>query len=190
MGREWEVYQEISNLPQGSYKIAMQGFYSPSSTNQNQWHEGWGQEGDETNKILGYLFGNNASEPLLHITVCPQEENVAGNCEEVTWTGETSLAGKWLCNGTSSAQVIFEENRNNYLNVVDCYVGEDGKLRVGVKMSAVTWGDAWVVYDSFRIKYLGAGNMEGAQAALDALIRDAKELLSSDSLTTQEANDG
>lgn len=103
-------------------------------------HEGWGQEGDETNKILGYLFGNNASEPLLHITACPQEENVVGNCEEVTWTGETSLAGKWLCNGTSSAQVIFEENRNNYLNVVDCYVGEDGKLRVGDKMSAVTWG--------------------------------------------------
>lgn len=189
-GREWEVYQEISNLPQGSYKIAMQGFYSPSSTNQNQWHEGWGREGDETNKILGYLFGNNASEPLLHITACPQEENVAGNCEEVTWTGETFLAGKWLCNGTSSAQVIFEENGNNYLNVVDCYVGEDGKLRVGVKMSAVTWGDAWVVYDSFQIKYLGVGNMEGAQAALDALIRDAKEMLSSDSLTTQEAKDG
>ena len=115
---------------------------------------------------------------------------MAGNCEEVTWTGETFLAGKWLCNGTSSAQVIFEENGNNYLNVVDCYVGEDGKLRVGVKMSAVTWGDAWVVYDSFQIKYLGVGNMEGAQAALDALIRDAKEMLSSDSLTTQEAKDG
>lgn len=32
--------------------------------------------------------------------------------------------------------------------------------------------------------------MEGAQAALDALIRDAKEMLSSDSLTTQEARDG
>lgn len=30
-GRNWEVYQEISGLPQGSYKITMQGFYSPSS---------------------------------------------------------------------------------------------------------------------------------------------------------------
>lgn len=189
-GREWEVYQEIGNLPQGSYKIAMQGFYSPSSTNQNQWHEGWGQEGDETNKIWGYLFGNDASEPLLHVTACPQEENVAGNCEEVTWTDETSLAGKWLCYGTGSAQVVFEENRENYLNVVDCYVGEDGKLRVGVKMSGVTWNDAWVVYDSFQIKYLGADNMDGAQTALDALVGNAEEMLSSDALTTQEAKDG
>lgn len=54
-GKDWEVYQEITNLPQGSYRITMQGYYSPSSTNNNSWHEGWGQEGDKTNDILAYL---------------------------------------------------------------------------------------------------------------------------------------
>ena len=189
-GRNWEVYQEISGLPQGSYKITMQGFYSPSSGNDNAWHEGWGQEGDETNKILGYLFGNDASEPLLHVTACPQEENVAENCEEVTWTGDASLAGKWLCHGTNSAQEIFEQNSENYLNATTCYVGEDGKLRIGVKMSGVSWGQAWVIFDNFQVEYLGAGNMEGAQTALDALIREANGMLASDVLTTQEAKDG
>lgn len=58
-GKDWEVYQEITNLPQGSYRITMQGYYSPSSTNNNSWHEGWGQEGDKTNDILAYLFGNS-----------------------------------------------------------------------------------------------------------------------------------
>lgn len=38
-GKDWEVYQEITNLPQGSYRITMQGYYSPSSTNNNSWHE-------------------------------------------------------------------------------------------------------------------------------------------------------
>lgn len=189
-GRNWEVYQEISGLPQGSYKITMQGFYSPSSRNDNAWHEGWGQEGDETNKILGYLFGNDASEPLLHVTACPQEENVAENCEEVTWTGDASLAGKWLCHGKNSAQEIFEQNSENYLNATTCYVGEDGKLRIGVKMSGVSWGQAWVIFDNFQVEYLGAGNMEGAQTALDALIREANGMLASDVLTTQEAKDG
>ena len=137
----------------------MQGFYSPSSGNDNAWHEGWGQEGDETNKILGYLFGNDASEPLLHVTACPQEENVAENCEEVTWTGDASLAGKWLCHGKNSAQEIFEQNSENYLNATTCYVGEDGKLRIGVKMSGVSWGQAWVIFDNFQVEYLGAGNM-------------------------------
>ena len=188
-GQNWEVYQEISNLPQGSYKITMQGFYSPSSGNDNNWHEGWGQEGDETNNILGYLFGNDASEPLLHVTACPQEENVAENCEEVTWTDDASLAGKWLCHGKNSAQEIFEQNSENYLNATTCYVGEDGKLRIGVKMSGVTWDAAWVVYDNFQVEYLGADNMDGAYTALDALLRDANAMLSSDTLTTQEAKD-
>ena len=189
-GQNWEVYQEISNLPQGSYKITMQGFYSPSSGNDNNWHEGWGQEGDETNNILGYLFGNDASEPLLHVTACPQEENVAENCEEVTWTDDASLAGKWLCHGKNSAQEIFEQNSENYLNATTCYVGEDGKLRLGVKMSGVSWGQAWVIFDNFQVEYLGADNMEGAQTALDALVREANGMLASEVLTTQEAKDG
>ena len=189
-GQNWEVYQEISNLPQGSYKITMQGFYSPSSQNKNSWQEGWGQEGDETNNILGYLFGNDASEPLLHVTACPQEENVAENCEEVTWTDDASLAGKWLCHGKNSAQEIFEQNSENYLNATTCYVGEDGKLRVGVKMSGVSWGAAWVIFDNFQVEYLGADNMEGAQTALDALVREANGMLASEVLTTQEAKDG
>ena len=189
-GQNWEVYQEISNLPQGSYKITMQGFYSPSSGNENNWHEGWGQEGDETNNILGYLFGNDASEPLLHVTACPQEENVAENCEEVTWTDDASLAGKWLCHGKNSAQEIFEQNSENYLNATTCYVGEDGKLRIGVKMSGVSWGQAWVIFGNFQVEYLGADNMEGAQTALDALVREANGMLASEVLTTQEAKDG
>ena len=47
-----EVYQEISNLPSGSYKITMQGYYSPSSSNANSWQQNWGMEGDQTNDIL------------------------------------------------------------------------------------------------------------------------------------------
>lgn len=189
-GKDWEVYQEITNLPQGSYRITMQGYYSPSSTNNNSWHEGWGQEGDKTNDILAYLFGNDASEPLLHVTACPQEENVAENCEEVTWTDDASLAGKWLCHGKNSAQEIFEQNSENYLNATTCYVGEDGKLRIGVKMSGVSWGQAWVIFDNFQVEYLGADNMEGAQTALDALVREANGMLASEVLTTQEAKDG
>ena len=51
-------------------------------------------------------------------------------------------------------------------------------------------GQAWVIFDNFQVEYLGAGNMEGAQTALDALIREANGMLASDVLTTQEAKDG
>ena len=111
-GRNWEVYQEISGLPQGSYNdLPCKGFYFPEFPEMiTHGMKVGGRKGDETNKILGYLFGNDASEPLLHVTACPQEENVAEDCEEVTWTDDASLAGKWLCHGKNSAQEIFEQN--------------------------------------------------------------------------------
>ena len=108
----------------------------------------------------------------------------------MTWTDDASLAGKWLCHGKNSAQEIFEQNSENYLNATTCYVGEDGKLRIGVKMSGVSWGQAWVIFDNFQVEYLGADNMEGAQTALDALVREANGMLASEVLTTQEAKDG
>lgn len=190
-GKEWEVSQELTGLPEGSYKITMQGFYSPSSGNANSWHEGWGQEGDKTNEILGSFFGNDAAKKLLHVMACPQEENVAENCEEITWTDDASLAGKWISHGKGSAQEIFETSSDNYLNTVDCYVGEDGTLRLGVKLSGVTWGQSWVVFDNFQVEYLGAEDMTGATSTINALIAQAQDMVNDEeTLTTTEANEG
>ena len=73
---------------------------------------------------------------------------------------------------------------------MSCYVGKDGKLRVGIKMSGVTWDAAWAVFDNFQITYLGADDMSGAKSALDVQIQAAKDMLAAESLTTQDAKDG
>lgn len=187
-GREWNVTQELTGLPEGSYQVTMQGFYSPSSQNKNNWQEGWGQEGDETNKILAFLFGNDASTPLHHVMDFPQDEKLTDDMDEITW--DASLAGKYVCHGKASAQAVFEANPENYLSTLSCYVGEDGILRVGIKMSGVTWNAAWAVFDNFQITYLGADDMSGAKSALDVQIQAAKDMLAAESLTTQDAKDG
>ena len=187
-GRDWNIVQELTGLPEGSYKVTMQGFYSPSSQNKNNWQEGWGQEGDETNKILASLFGNDASTPLHHVMDFPQDEKLTDDMDEITW--DASLSGKYACHGTASSNAVFEADPNNYLNTLSCYVGKDGKLRVGIKMSGVTWDAAWAVFDNFQITYLGADDMSGAKSALDVQIQAAKDMLAAESLTTQDAKDG
>lgn len=189
-GKDWEVYQELTGLPEGSYKITMQGFYSPSSDNNTQWHESWGQEGDTSNKIMASFFGNDAAQPLLHVMACPQDTNVVNDCEEVTWSDEPTLAGKWICRGKASAQAVFEADENNYLNSTTCYVTEDGKLRLGVKLSGVTWKAAWVTYDNFQVTYLGANDMTGAVSSLNALIAQATEMATNEEVpNTTEAKE-
>ena len=76
------------------------------------------------NDILAYLFGNDASEPLLHVTACPQEENVAENCEQISFPTDASLDGKWFCYGTAAARAVFDQSPDNYLNAVTCYVAK------------------------------------------------------------------
>ena len=185
----WEVYQELTGLSQGSYKITAQAFYSPSSTNNNGWHENYGVEGDQTNDIHAFLFANDASKALLHVMAFPQDEKLTDDMEEITW-GDESLAGKFVAHGKASAQAVFEADPNNYLNEVVCYVGEDGVLRIGMRMEdVITWTGSWVVFDNFQVTYLGADDMSGASSALNALIEEATKLLNAESLSTTETRD-
>ena len=176
-GRDWEVYQDMTGLPEGFYKITMQGFYSPSSPTTSVWHGAWGLEGDEVNKVKASVFGNEASALLHHIADFPRNDKMTeGGWEQVTGTADDNLNGKWLPTDKASSQAFFKENVENYLNTVSCYVGEDGKLRVGVKLAGVTINESWVTMDNFQVLYLGLDNQEGAVAALQAKIDEARQV--------------
>ena len=70
-------------------------------------------------------------------------------------------------------------------------MGEDGTLRLGVKLSGVTWGQSWVVFDNFQVEYLGAEDMTGATSTINALIAQAQDMVNDEeTLTTTEANEG
>ena len=112
----------------------------------------------------------------------------AGNFEEITWGSESQM-GMFIPWDHASSEYVFGLDPNNYLNEVTCYVGADGVLRLGTKMSGVEWDAAWVVYDNFKVTYLGADDMSGASTALNALIQEATDVLNAEQLTTQETHD-
>ena len=176
-GRDWEVYQDVAGLPEGFYKITVQGFYSPSSPTTSVWHETWGLEGDEVNKVMASVFGNEASAPVHHLADFPRNDKMTeGGWEQVSGTADENLNGKWLPTDKASSQEVFKSDPGNYLNTVTCYVGEDGKLRVGMKLAGVTRNESWVAFDNFQIVYQGLENQEGAVAALQAKINEAKQV--------------
>ena len=176
-GWDWEVYQDVAGLPEGFYKITVQGFYSPSSPTTSVWHGTWGIEGDEVNKVMASVFGNEASVPIHHIADFPYDSKPEiGGWEQVSGTADGNLNGKWLPTDKTSSQEVFKSARENYLNTVSCYVGEDGKLRVGMKLAGVTRNESWVAFDNFQIVYQGLENQEGAVAALQAKIDEAKQV--------------
>lgn len=163
-GGDGEVSQELNGLPSGSYKITMQGFYSPSSNNSNSWQQSWGQEGDTANDILGSLFANDASVKLHHVMDYPlteEEKGTAERYEQITFTDDPQYKDKWLVRLKPAVAETFAKFPDRYVNEVVCYVGEDGKLRLGIKTAtaSVDWTGTWTVFDKFEVEYLGAEDM-------------------------------
>ena len=154
-GGDGEVSQELNGLPSGSYKITMQGFYSPSSNNSNSWQQSWGQEGDTANDILGSLFANDASVKLHHVMDYPlteEEKGTAERYEQITFTDDPQYKDKWLVRLKPAVAETFAKFPDRYVNEVVCYVGEDGKLRLGIKTAtaSVDWTGTWTVFDKFE----------------------------------------
>ena len=114
------------------------------------------------------LFGNDVSVKLHHVLAYPQTEDIAGNCEQVFETGDPAVDGMWFCHGTSSAHEIFGLSPDNYRNTVNCYVTDDGRLRIGVKMAGAELKAAWALFDHFEVEYLGAEDMSGAKSVISA----------------------
>lgn len=190
-----DVYQELTGLPAGSYKVTAQGFYRPS-TNDN-CAASWQIEGDPSYTILGVLYANDAIQPLHHVFDVPRAEadsawsDVTGETADrlMTFGGTTG----WIVNNMKSARAAFDEgDGTNYLNEVTGYVGEDGKLRLGVKMTGTGPGSHWMLFDNFHVTYLGPDDVSGATVTLEALIKSAQDLLTAakDEMSTAEAKAG
>ena len=184
----FDVYQEVNGLPAGTYEVSVQGFYRPAGN--ATWSAAWGVEGDATNDVLAYVYGNDGMAKLPHVADGLQDENIGEDCAQLT-AGGADLEGKYVCNGKKSAELIMADG-TSYLMTVKCYVGEDGKLRFGVKMPTApeSLTAYWTLFDNFQVTYLGADDMSGAKSAMEALIGNAQELLNKEALTTQEAKDG
>ena len=189
-GRDWEVSQELTGLPEGFYKITAQAFYSPSSPASDVWKSVYGVEGDEVNVVKASIFGNDASALIHHVADFAQETNMGNGCEELANMAVDTLNGKWTPTGLAGAQAIFQANAANYLNSVTCYVGEEGTLRLGVRLSGVPRDQAWVAFDNFQLTLVKdeAEQQQGAVAALNAKIAEAQALPTADCMVEEAVN--
>ena len=121
------------------------------------------------------------------------EKGTADRYEQITFTDDPQYKDKWLVRSVAAAAETFGNFPDRYVNEVVCYVGEDGKLRVGIKaaMASHDWLGAWIVMDNFKVEYLGADDMTGATTSINALIATATDMMNKEGvLTTQEAKEG
>ena len=184
----FEVYQEITGLPAGSYKVTAQAYYRPTGYNEAA---AIFDPADPKADVTVYLDANGAREKVHSIfeLTFDSSEGMAGRFATISGSN-TALDGKLVADDLASAEAVLTAgDRTNYEVSVIGYVGEDGVLRFGITGEATTLANNWCLFDNFRIEYL-PGDMTGMQHVLEAKIAQAESMANgTDNFLTEESED-
>ena len=132
----FDVYQELTGLKPGAYKVRMQGFYRNGSNDNNA--------SDPARKAL--LYANDADVPLVNVIS-------AGITAQDDDKGFTTACGEYFVpNKQDQAAKTFDNGY--YYNELDFNVATNGTLRIGVKKETGATND-WAVMDNFQLTYYG-----------------------------------
>ena len=143
----FDVSQTIKGLPAGWYKLKVQAFSRPT-TNQGSLDLVAAGTELENNCVI---YGNDVEKYVKQLT--DEWQTAAGSG---TWSNHTVDGGTiYLPNNGSAFSDAF--TRGMYENELDCAVGADGVLTVGIKntKSPSGQGETYCGYDNFRLIYLG-----------------------------------
>ena len=152
----FDISQTIKGLPAGWYKVKAQAFSRPTS-NQGSLDLVAAATELENNCVL---YGNNVEVYVKQLTDEYLTEAGSG-----TWSSHTTDGGIiYLPNNGSAFSDAF--TRGMYENELDCSVGTDGVLKVGIKntKSPSSQGETYCGYDNFRLIYLGEDPATGISA--------------------------
>lgn len=188
-GSAYDVYQVLTGLPKGTYKVTMQGFSRPGANNVTA--PSW-DPADPRAGVTSFVYANQTEQKLMHLYEFTSDTNEIfggvtndnANGTQITGTGNTALDGKFVCSGTTGAELVF--NEGHYEQSLLCYVGDDGELRLGVKATAASNASNWALFDNFRVEYVGA-DMSGYVSTIEGLLVRLNDVLANDGVTTLEA---
>ena len=172
----FDTYQDLAGLPAGYYVAYVQAFYRHGSS------------GDDYDKFTGvkesdkeaYFYATSSVENAeMPIAFCSEAAVPSGT----EWLfGATSSVGSGLvipntmeafttwCNQYSDEVTPLDKYTYGaiyYNHVLPVQVGEDGKLRIGVKKDGNVGSD-WFICDNFRLYYIGTA---GPDPAIDSAIK-------------------
>jgi len=152
----FDIYQDLTGLPNGFYKLSAQGFYRA------------GNGGATSMERYAYLYANEVSTPLQNINV------EAGNSVFESGNVSTVEGMGIVPNNMNTASAGFTVGLyadNSVLVEVT-----DGTLRIGVKKDTLITSD-WTMFDNFELTYYGTEKPTEEDDALAPIVKTLAALL-------------
>ena len=147
--KNYNTYQQITGLPAGKYRVSLDAFYRMgSSTNDYNLYS----SGDYADYQYARLYANSSVDDY-DVGIAPAssaaiDDYLGGGTSTVGWWGGV----KYLPNNMEAAYYWFEAGY--YDNSVECEVGNDGILTIGIKKNT-TISEDWTCIDNWKLEYWG-----------------------------------
>ena len=143
----FEFYQILEDLPAGSYTLKVQAFSRPTSNASSVEMVAAGEE--QENYCV--IYANDVEVHAVALTSQWLTSSGSGSWSSHTLNDQTI----YLPNASDAFADAFK--RGMYDNELNVVVGEDGKLKIGIKNTEATSskGDTYTGFDNFRLYYNG-----------------------------------
>ena len=169
--KDFDYYQDIENVKPGTYRLSIQGFYRAGSSVND--YKLFTETPDSANNAFLYaVTANGTSSAALKRLASGAIQQAAGEAIPTDWAAaktdsifndngekvDTVLTYTVVVNRMSTAEQVFakEEASENYSGTsVVVKVGDDGKLRIGVKKQAHI-ATEWTIWTNWQLTYYGA----------------------------------
>jgi hypothetical protein len=140
----FNIWQELSGLPQGTYRLSVQSYYRPGN-NSNSYNKF--KSGNYDNDMTAYLYAGTARKKIVNIYSYELSDYVDG-CWQTGdwWEGDVH----YFPNTMESAAVAFSYGA--YWNTME-FEGS-GNMTIGLINENLS-SDNWCIFDNFKLEYSG-----------------------------------
>lgn len=160
--KTFDMYQQISGLPAGKYRLKAKGFERPKGNDAGAAYKA----GTETINARFYAKA----------TDFPEKSILFNSIYKHSYTGSGAVSG--YVNTMAGAEIMLTNTVSNFYETVlsDILLNEGGTLTIGAKSDFYQTG-TWVLFDHFRLEYLGNYDINDMVKAVQASVAEANVML-------------
>jgi hypothetical protein len=149
-GNNVNMYQNLSGMPAGVYRLTMYGFYR--SGNPDPAYQNYVNNENYRAKLYATADGDELTTDIANPFEAQNKTSLGGATEWGVNAGESTSNGFYIPNDPSCARVYF--NQGWYLNTLFFEV-KNGGATIGVKEDGANLEGDWFPFDEFRLTYFG-----------------------------------
>lgn len=163
----FNIYQSISNLPSGHYRMSVQSYYRCQDNNQGFWNYL-----NNSEDITGYMYAGNSEQKIKSIYTFYYTADQGGG----TWNYDYNGSMRYYPNTMETATAAFAQGE--YLNQME-FDHDGGSTTFGLKSDTYLNGN-WCIFDNFKLEMYGeivsVAKIELSQSSQSMIIGESTKL--------------